>query len=419
VHEPFLELDGALVRIRVPGGLLALDAARAIAQLADSVGAGSIEITNRANLQLRGVPPSLVAEVSDALVAAGVARPDVGADERRNVLASPLAGVDPTELIDPRELVAAVDGLLASDAADGVAPKFGVVVDGGGAVHVRGRALDVALGALRCADGTVRYEARLADALPLDSDSTTTLWSCAPDDALRVVTAVVEVCRSFGRARALLEASGAARAWEEIADRAGGALVAHGGPAVQQPWSGPSLPAVGVHRQRQTGFVAVGAIVRLGRLDATTLERVVALADRPLRLSPARGIVVTDVPESDAAATLAHLDALGLVTDPDHPANSVIACVGNRGCAAGAVDTLTDADALVDALAALPAERRPRSVHVSGCEKGCASPLPTQWTLVGGPESGTYTAHCDGVAVAHGLDGASAVALVTSGEVAQ
>jgi precorrin-3B synthase len=155
----------------------------------------------------------------------------------------------------------------------------------------------------------------------------------------------------------------------------------------------------------------------LGRLDAATLERVAVLADRALRLSPGRGIVLTDVPESDAAAVIAHLDALGLVTDPDHPANSVIACVGSRGCAAGAVDTLTDAGALIDALAALPAARRPGSVHVSGCEKGCASPGPTQWTLVGVPESGTYTAHCDGAEVARGLDGPAAVALVTSGTV--
>ena len=418
MHEPFLELDGALVRIRVPGGLLSVDAARAIAQLVVAVGAGSIEITNRANLQLRGVPPSLVTEVSDALVAAGVARPDVRADERRNVLASPLAGVDPTELIDPRELVAAVDGLLASDAAEGVAPKFGVVVDGGGAVHVRGRGLDVALGAVRFADGRVRYDVRLADALPLESDSTTR-WSCAPRDALRVVAAVIEVCRSFGRARALLDAVGAARAWEEIADRAGGALVPCTPTAAPQPWAGPSQPVVGVHRQRQGGFVAVGAVARLGRLRAATLERVAALAESPLRLSPGRGIVVTDVPESDADAIVTRLDALGLVTDPDHPANSVIACVGSRGCAAGAVDTLTDAAALIDALAALPAECRPRSVHVSGCEKGCASPGPTQWTLVGIPESGTYTAYCDGAEVARGLDGSAAVALVTSEAVAQ
>jgi precorrin-3B synthase len=415
VHEPFLELDGALARIRVPGGLLAVEAARAIANLAVEVGAGAVEITNRANLQLRGVPPSRVAEVADVLVAAGVALPDVGADERRNVLASPMAGVDPTELLDTTALISAVDGVLASDAAAGCSPKFGVLVDGGGAVHVRGRALDVALGAVTMADGSIRYDVRLAEALPLEYDPTEPLWSCAPNDALEVIEIVIDVCRPFGRARELLDASGPARVWEEIADRARGAVVSGLGAAAQQLWTGPSVPAVGVHPQRQSGLVAIGAVSRLGRLDADTLRAVAELADRTLRLSPVRGLVVTDVPAADAAATAARLDALGLVTDRDHPATAVVACVGSRGCASGYVDTLTDAGALIEELAALPVECRPRSVHVSGCEKGCASPGRTEWTIVGGPECGTYTAHNAGVEIARSLDGPAAVALVTSG----
>jgi precorrin-3B synthase len=415
VHEPFLELDGALVRIRVPGGLLAVDAARAIAEVAVGAGAGPVEITNRANLQLRGIAPSRVAEVGDTLVAAGVALPDVGADERRNVLASPMAGVDPTELVDTRELVAAVDALLASDGAAGCSPKFGVLLDGGGAVHVRGRVVDVAVGAVRMDDGTVRYDVRLADALPLAYDGADTVWTCEPDDVFGVISAVIDVCRPFGRARALLDAWNSARAWDAIALRAGHALVPATRVAVQQSWTGPSTPAVGVLPQRQRGQVAVGAVAVLGRLDADTLRAVAELAGHTLRLSPARGLVTTDVPEAEGGAIAAHLDGLGLVTDRDHPANAVVACVGSRGCASGFVDTLTDAGALLDELAALPVESRPRSVHVSGCEKGCASPGGTEWTLEGGPESGTYTARRDDTEVTRGLDGPSAIALVTAG----
>jgi precorrin-3B synthase len=328
-----------------------------------------------------------------------------------------MAGVDPTELVDTSDLIAALDGLLASDAAAGCSPKFGVVVDGGGAVHVRGRALDVALGAVGTDDGSVRYDVRLAEALPLGYDPTAPLWSCAPDDALDVVAAVIDVARAFGRTRALLDAWGSTRVWDEIAARARGALVAGVGAAAGQPWSGPSVPAVGVLPHRRPGFVVVGAVARLGRFDAATLSRVAEVAERGLRMSPARGVVVTDVAEAEAATIVARLDSLGLVTDRDHPAGSVVACVGSRGCAAGFVDTLTDADRLIDTLAALPIECRPRSVHVSGCEKGCAHPGRTEWTLVGGPGAGTYTARRDEAEVARGVDGAAAVALVAAGTV--
>ena len=417
MHEPFLELDGALVRIRVPGGLLPVDAARAIARAVAMVNAGAIEITNRANLQLRGVPSSLVGDVGDALTAAGVARPDPAADERRNVLASPMAGVDPTELVDTRELVTAIDELLASDSSAGLAPKFGVVVDGGGAVHTRGRALDVAVGALQLEDGTVRYDVRLGEALPLAYDRDDALHICEPDAVLRVIAATIETCRPFGRARPLLDAWGRTRAWNEICDRAPGVLVTTAPPATAHAWPGPSAPVVGVHPQRQPGLVAVGAGARLGRLDATTLLAAAELADGALRISPARALIVTDVPEADASAVVAELDALGLVTDPDHPANAVVACVGSRGCASGFVDTLADADQLIDALAALPVQSRPESVHVSGCEKGCAHPGLTEWTLVGGPERDTYTARRDDAEIARGVRGTSAIALVTDGTV--
>jgi sulfite reductase beta subunit-like hemoprotein len=176
---------------------------------------------------------------------------------------------------------------------------------------------------------------------------------------------------------------------------------------------------VGVHPQRQPGLVAVGAVARLGRLDATTLAGVAALTQRPLRLSPARGVVVTDVPEAHATATVAQLEDLGLVTDPGHPATAVVACVGRRGCAAGFVDTLTDAGALIDVLADIAPEHRPASVHVSGCEKGCAHPGRTEWTLVGGPEPETYTARHDDCDVGHHLGATAAIALVTSRTVAQ
>src|SRR5262249_43168188 len=149
-----------------------------------------------------------------------------------------------------------------------------------------------------------------------------------------------ETCRPFGRARALLDACGPTRAWQEIGDRAPGALVTAAAPATAQPWTGTSAPVVGVHAQRQPGLVAIGAVARLGRLDAPTLLAVADLAGHTLRLSSARALVVTDVPDAEVAAIVADHDALGLVTDPDHPANAVVACVGNRGCASGFVDTL-------------------------------------------------------------------------------
>jgi len=72
-----------------------------------------------------------------------------------------------------------------------------------------------------------------------------------------------------------------------------------------------------------------------------------------------------------------------------------VACAGRRGCASGRADTQADGTDLVARLAALPVEDRPRSVHLSGCDKGCARAQPAQLSLVADAPDGTYDLYVD------------------------
>lgn len=393
VHAPFLELDGALARIRLPGGILPSPAARAIATLATELGAGPVELTNRANLQLRAIPPDAIGRARDALIAAGLALEEPDADERRNVLASPTAGVDPEELVDTRPLVTDVAARLASTAATGLTPKFGVIVDGGGSVHVRGRVHDVAFGAVRARDGSVRYEIRLAEPLPVVFVAGEAVLQVDLSQALDAVDAVIALCAPFGRASDALGELGRERAARELTRRSGGAVRARDGGELRGPIN-ESASAVGVHGQRNAGRVWVGGVPVLGRLEPAALAALAALAAQrgsgELRVTPWRGLVVPDVATDDVAAVLAACTDLGLVCDPEHPVNAVVACAGECGCAAGLADTQSDARAVIDHLLTVPVAERPRSLHVSGCEKGCARPRPAQVSLVAGPVRGTY-----------------------------
>lgn len=438
VHAPFVELDGALLRVRVPGGVLSAVAARGIAEVVARVGGGPIELTNRANLQLRGIPVGSVPIVRDALVAVGVVSRDPDADERRNVLGSPTAGVDADELVDTRAVLSSVADRLVASRAAGLSSKFGVLVDGGGAVHVRGRAHDVALGALRCADGTVRYEVRLDEALPLGHGNghpahapDEPVWLVDPSNVIDVVEAAIDLCVPFGRARDLLDAVGPERVWGDLARCTDDALLRCHGHEVTV-MQGPSLPPVGVWRQRRAGMVSVGAVPVLGRLEAATLGVLADLAEGAaageLRISPWRSVVLTDIAEADAAKVVAACDNVGLMCDPAHPANLVVACVGNQGCAAGLADAHADARTLIERLGELPFSQRPRSVHVSGCEKGCARPQRTALSLVAGPAPGTYDLYVDrpgssgsrfGERLQRGLDSSAAIDAVLAAGVQQ
>jgi precorrin-3B synthase len=394
VHEPFAEPDGMLLRLRLPGGLLPARGARRVAEALAEVGAGPIELTNRANLQLRGIAPDAVGRVRDAVLAAELASPEPDVDARRNVVASPTAGIDPEELVDTRPLVADIAARL-STAPRGAAlsPKFGVVVDGGGGVGVRGRALDLALGAVQMHAGELRYEVRLAEPLPRRHQSDEQVWLVDPAALLTLVDAVVDVCAPLGRARDLVSARGAERVMHDLSARVEGALVCRVAAELVPP-PVQDASAVGAHPQSRPGAVYVGALVVLGRLAPATLGALADLAGlRTMRVSPARSIVIPDVADADAAAVVSACERIGMVCDRAHPATSVVACIGRVGCASGHVDALADARMLITKLAARSCDRRARSVHVSGCEKACASSGPDDVTIVGGPRDGCYAVH--------------------------
>ncbi|HLM18956.1 MAG TPA: precorrin-3B synthase [Acidimicrobiia bacterium] len=395
VHQPLAEADGNLARVRVPAGLLGSAGARAFAGAVEAVGGSVIEMTNRANLQVRGVSPASTTLMRDLLVAAELVADEPEVDERRNVLASPMSSIDPGELVDPTPHLAAVLDCLASPAAAALSPKFGVLVDGGGLVHVRDRAHDLALGAVRELTGRTVFEVRLAGALDERAASPYgSCWVVEPDEVAALVEAVVALTGDRGRVGALLDEIGAVAVYEELSARIDG-MAACAMSDLELP-TGESESPVGIRPQRQVGRVSVGAIVPLGRIAPPTLRAVADLADSvgmaDLRISPWRQVVLSGVADADARAVAQELDTLGLIVDPAHPAGVVVACVGSAGCASAFTDTLADAEALIGQFADEPVASRPRSVHVSGCEKGCAYPGRAEVSLVG-TAGGAYAVH--------------------------
>ena len=90
VFAPHDAADGALARIRLPGGVIGAAALRVVADCAQELGDGRVHLTSRGNLQLRGLSRS--GALAARLAAAGLL-PSATHERVRNVLASPLAGI--------------------------------------------------------------------------------------------------------------------------------------------------------------------------------------------------------------------------------------------------------------------------------------------------------------------------------------
>lgn len=342
--------DGGLARVRLPGGRLTLAGLRALREAA-GVGNGIVELTSRANVQIRGIPDDAEQIVVELLGAGGLL-PSIEHDRVRNIAASPLAGRLPASLEPTDEVVAALDRRLCADPALGaLSGRFLFAVDDGSAT-VGGRGADVSL----VAEGGA-FRLWLAGR-PTDCRVTR-------DDAPGLA---VDAARAF---LAVAEQAGHAGAWrvadvpdgpERVADRLGATVVA------QASGVAPAVVALGALDQVD-GRCAVTVLPPLARLDRGVLDVLVALGRNDVRASTRRTLSFVDVAAGDAPRLMGELQAAGLVASEDSGWWGLTACAGMGACARARVDVRAKATARA-------AERGPGSPaeHWSACERGCGRP---------------------------------------------
>src|SRR5258706_10233608 len=94
--------DSFMSRLRFPGGIVSSHQMRGLADLAQDCAGGYVDVTTRANLQLREIGPRPTVPLRMGLNDLGVINRGSGPDNIRNVTASPTAGIDLQEPIDTR-----------------------------------------------------------------------------------------------------------------------------------------------------------------------------------------------------------------------------------------------------------------------------------------------------------------------------
>ncbi|ETX28035.1 hypothetical protein [Roseivivax isoporae] len=340
---PMLSGDGYVLRVRPRGGRLSANEARALAALAARHGSGTLEITQRANLQIRGISAAALPALQQGLAAAGLVDDDAGVEARRNVVVSPF---DDDGTAAP--LARALEAALGATGWPPLPSKFGFAVDAGPA----GRRI-------AAASGDVRIE-RCAAGILVRADGARA-GRPVPDAAAAV--ALARALAEWFAASGGIGADGRGRMARHLAR---GAVLPPdlAGDAVPDPALSPVPPGPGA------GGLSLGAAFGLLRA-----ERLAGIADRlddaPLCVTPFRTLFVPG-----AGDRLQDFAAPDLVTASGDPRLRVVACTGAPGC--------PQAEGATRPLAAALAARVPEGAlwHVSGCAKGCANPRPADVTAV-------------------------------------
>ena len=367
--RPMESGDGLLLRVKPRGGVLTLAQAEALARLSLRYGNGHLDLTGRANLQIRGATTDTLDALVDGFDSLGLLDPSPAAEAVRNIVVSPLAGLDPA-CVNVGPMVAALETRLTEDAALHRLPsKWSFVLDGGGSLPLHGVAADVRFKFDR--DGGMR--------VGLDGGSASA--SGSPDriaDIAAALACLVLVQRSPTRMRPFVDAQGAVAIFAQL-----GLPLAGNDSTLQRVVRPADL--LGLHAEPIPLF---GIAPAFASLHADDLLRIVEIASgagaRDLRLTPWRVLLIT------GRVDPASFDHTSLITNPADPRLSIAACTGAPACHRGSTATRADAAALARRLGATTA------IHVSGCAKGCAHPGPAPWTLVG--QGGRYDVVRNGTA---------------------
>ena len=352
--------DGWLVRLHPPGAKLTPAQLRWIASLAAAHGNGMIEISARANLQPRGVTLGSHPVLVERLLAEHLVDEHEGDGPQRVTLVSPLAGRDPSGLIDAAALAAQIE--QRARVVPGLPAKLGIVVDDGSAQALDDHSCDIRLVGITAGRAALCLGDRL--------------WHgpVAEADAAAVVEAAL---RRFATLRKA--APDQIRRLRDLSPEALASLSALPEAAALAPRPRPRR--AGLFKLTEDRFAALIGLP-FGRCDAETLDRLGAAQDKAdIRLSPWRGLAFRDLDRTEAESLLGLANELGLITRDDDPRLSVQACAGSPACSRAEAPTMTDAARLAEAAAGLLAQGA--TLHVSGCIKACAHPAAADLTLVG------------------------------------
>mmetsp|Transcript_1422 Transcript_1422/g.2589 ORF Transcript_1422/g.2589 Transcript_1422/m.2589 type:complete len:620 (+) Transcript_1422:98-1957(+) len=407
-----------MMRLKVPNGIVNSDQMRFYADCVEKYGdeKGVVDITTRQNIQLRGVKIEDAPDIIDGLHARNQTSFQSALDSVRNMVGSPLAGIDDKEMVDTRELCNALNDLVSLDPVTktrgnpmwGNLPrKFNIAVSGSRDDFAHTHINDIGL--VPCphaSTGEIGFNVvlggymsikRVAESVPAN------MW--IPADRNSVVSLTEAILRVFrdeserkdrqkARLMWLVEKYGVpqfkAKIIEEITSYDRGVTVSDAQPAPSEPFERREL--LGVHKQKQEGKSRVGVLVPTGRLSVKECRQIADLADKysggEIRLTVEQNIILPNV-DDDKVRDLLKETALGqgsrLKVNAGFIEGNTVSCTGAQFCGLGLIETKANAESIAKKLESMVTVDRPIRIHWTGCPNSCGQVQVADIGIMGGP----------------------------------
>ncbi len=378
--------DAFMARLRIPGGVLKSFQLRELARIAQELTTGYVQITTRANLQIRLIEPRNAPEVLRRIQSVGLHTRGAGADNIRNLTTNPTAGIDPVELIDTLPFLNELAQIIINDRVFYDLPrKFNIAFDGGGLIGSVEDTNDIGLKAYR-EGNEVLFRVVLGGATGHKAFARDLGVAVPPSDIVKVTCALVHVfiehgCRTDrkkARLKHLLEKMSLDEYLEHTEKKLGLKLRQSPLDPTKLRWAAQELKHshVGDYPQKQRGMNYVGASLPVGQITPKQMLRLAELSDLygsgEIRLTVWQNFILPNIPDAFVPTVKRALEKMGCAVRQSNVASGVIACTGNSYCKFAQANTKQHALDLVKWLEKRVPLDQPVNIHLTGCPNSCA-----------------------------------------------
>jgi ferredoxin-nitrite reductase len=382
--------DSFMLRLRVPGGILTAHQMRGLATIAEKWGSGRADLTTRANIQIREFQPRNIVNVLTSIQELGLTSRGSGADNIRNITASPITGLDPTELIDVTPFANALHHyILNSRDLYGLPRKFNVAFDSGGSISVVADTNDIGFVAVRVGEGRtvppgVYFRVLLCGITGHRQFASDCGLLVSPTQAVALAAAMIRVFIEHGdrtdrkkaRLKYLVDKWGVEKFVAETEKLLACPLLRFPEADCESRLPIDRAGHIGVHPQHQAGLHYIGISVPVGRLLVSQMQALADIADQfgsgELRLTVWQNLLIPNIAADRIEPALKSLRAVGLDCTAGTVLQGTVACTGNKGCRYAATDTKAHALELANLLDTRFEIDQPVNLHVTGCPHSCA-----------------------------------------------
>jgi ferredoxin-nitrite reductase len=378
--------DAFMARLRIPGGVVKTFQLRELGRIAQELTSGYVQITTRANFQMRLIQPADAPEFLRRIQGIGLHTRGAGADNIRNLTANPTAGIDPVELIDVMPFVHDLAHVIINDRSFYDLPrKFNIAYDGGGLIGAVEDTNDIGVKAVKVG-GEILFRVALGGATGHKAFARDLGVVVPPAQINKVVIAIVRVfiehgCRTDrkrARLKHLLEKMPLGEYLELVEKKLGVELRREPYDSANARWASQELPHshIGDFPQKQAGLNYVGVGLQVGQITPKQMIRLADLVESvgadEIRLTVWQNFIIPNVPDAAVPGLKRSLEKLEFSTQQSNVASGIIACTGNSYCKYAQSNTKGHALELVKWLEKRVQLDQPINIHLTGCPNSCA-----------------------------------------------